>query len=67
VAPDSTNVKIGDEVIITIRGAHRGKRAIVDSQKGTYWNLRLQDDENPDWRLTGKLIHKKETSFTAMH
>ena len=66
-AHETPKVKIGDEVIITIRGVHRGKRAVVDSRRGTYWNLRLHDAGNLDWKSTGTLIHKKDTSFTVLH
>lgn len=60
-------IHIGDEVLIHIRGMYRGKRAVVHSKRGTYWNLRVCDDDNPNWKRTGKLIHKKPTSFSVLN
>ena len=56
--------KIGDKIVIKVRGEYRGCVGIIDSSCGSFWRIRLHDDSNPNWKTTGKLIRKKETSLT---
>ena len=60
---DVVKLKIGDKVVIKVRGEYRGRVGMIDSRCGSFWRVRLFDESNPDWKTSGKLIRKKESSL----